>query len=127
MKRFVIILIAFVAALTAIAASPNLKVESLFDGRYNSNNKVETTIMKRGGQYYRGFDIDNDTKVIKQIRSAMDEDKSQATDYTYFTDNDGTYTSMKFLNNGETIFVGLQINKDGTALFFINGKEKAFK
>ena len=127
MKRFVFILIAFVAALSAMAASPNLNVESLFDGRYNSNNKVETTIMKRGGQYYRGFDINNDTNVIKQIRSAIDKDKSRAADYTYFTDKDGSYTSMKFLNNGETIFVGLQINKDGTALFFIHGKEKAFK
>ena len=127
MKRFVIILITLVAALTAMAASPNLNVESLFDGRYNSNDKVETIIMKRGGQYYRGFDINNDSNVIKRIRSAMDKDKSRAADYTYFTDKDGSYTSMKFLNNGETIFVGLQINKDGTALFFINGKEEAFK
>lgn len=127
MKRFIIIIIAFVGALTAMAASPNLNVESLFDGRYNSNNKVETTIMKRGGQYYRGFDINNDSNVIKQICYAIDKDKPRASDYTYFTDKDGSYTCMKILNNGETICVGLQINKDGTALFFINGKEKAFK
>ena len=110
-----------------MAASPNLNVEGLFDGRYNSNKKVETTIMKRGEQYYRGFDINNDSNVIQQICNAMDKDKSKAVDYTYFTDEEGSYTSMKFLNNGEPIFIGLQINKDGTALFFINGKEKAFK
>ena len=127
MKRFVIIFVALVFSLTAMASPPNLKVESLFDGRYNSNKKVETTIMKQGGQYYRGFDINNDSNVIKQIRSAIDKDKARAADYTYFTDKDGSYTSLKFINNGETIFVGLQINKDGTALFFINGKEKAFK
>lgn len=127
MKRFIITFITFLAVVTAMAASPNLNIEKLFDGRYNSNKKVETTIMKNNGQYYRGMNINNDPNVIKQITSTMEKDKSSASDYTYFTDKEASYTSMKFLNNGETIFVGLQINKDGTALFFINGKEKAFK
>lgn len=127
MKRLNLLLLSLMMAFTAAAASPYLNVENLFDGRYNKNSKVETTIMKHRGQYYRGLDINGDENVVKQILSAIDKDKVKAIDYTYFTDKEGSYTSLKFMNNGETIFVGLQIDNNGSALFFINGKEKAFK
>ena len=110
MKRFLIFFFMVLIALTASARPPKLNVEKLFDGRYNNNKSV------------------NNLKIIKAIADAIEKDKPRAKDYSDYQGDDGRYTSLQIVNNGETIYIGLKRDKSGGgAFFFIQGKEKAFK
>lgn len=114
-------------ALTVFAKPPKLNVESLFDGRFNSNKSVTISIYKNNGNYYRGITVKNNPDIIKKIAAAIDKDTPRATNYSDYTGSDGQYTSLQIINNGETIYIGLQRDRHGGGFFFIQGKEKAFK
>ena len=127
MKKTFIIIFLLIGIFNAMATPPNLAMEKLFDGRYNNNNKVETTIIINNGMYYRGLTIKGDSKVLSEIQKAINKDKTRSSNYTFHQDKDATYTSMQFLNNGEKIFSGLQIDSPGNGFFYLQAKEKAFK
>jgi len=127
MKRLVIFIAITVLSIAAYAKTPNLTVEKLFDGRYSKTAGVSSTMYKNNGKYYRGLTIENNPKVLKAIVDAMKADVPRASHYSDHQEKDGQYTSMKVLNNGETIFIGLQRDNKGGGFFFIQGNESAFK
>lgn len=116
-----------ILSVAAYAKAPNLTVEKLFDGRYNETTGVSSTVYKNNGKYYRGLTVENNPKVLKAIADAMKADAPRASHYSDHHEKDGQYTSMKVLNNGETIFMGLQRDNKGGGFFFIQGAESAFK
>lgn len=127
MKRLMIFIAITILSVAAYAKAPDLTVEKLFDGRYNKTSGVSSTVYKNNGKYYRGLTIKNNPKVLKSIADAMKTDASRASHYSDHHEQDGQYTSMKVLNNGETIFIGLQRDNKGDGFFFIQGNEAAFK
>ena len=127
MKRIIIIITCIVTALAVYAAPPKLYVENLFDGRYNDNKSVTISIYKNNGNYYRGLTVKNNPGIIKKIAEAISKDVPRAKEYSDYSGTDGQYTSLQIVNNGETIYIGLQRDRHGGAFFFIQGKEKAFK
>lgn len=127
MRRLVILIVIAIISAAAYAKAPNLNVEKLFDGRYNKTAGVSSTIYKNRGKYYRGLTIKNNPKVLKSIAEAMKADVPRASHYSDHKEVDGQYSSMKVLNNGETIFIGLQRDNKGGGFFFIQGNEAAFK
>lgn len=127
MKRLFILLLCIVSTITIYANPPKLNVEKLFDGRYNNNKSVTISIYKSNGNYYRGLTVKNNPEIIKQIAEAIAKDQPRAKDFSDYQGNDGQYTSLQIVNNGETIYIGLQRDKSGGGFFFIQGKEKAFQ
>ena len=127
MKRILILLLCIVSTITIYANPPKLNVENLFDGRYNNNKSVTISIYKSNGNYYRGLTVKNNPEIIKQIAEAIAKDQPRAKDFSDYRGNDGQYTSLQIVNNGETIYIGLQRDKSGGGFFFIQGKEKAFQ
>lgn len=127
MKRLTIILLSIFTAIAVFAKPPKLNVENLFDGRFNSNKSVTISIYKNNGNYYRGITVKNNPDIIKKIASAIEKDVPRASGYSDYQGNDGQYTSLQIINNGETIYIGLQRDRHGGGFFFIQGKEKAFK
>ena len=127
MKRLFILLLYIVSAVSIYANPPKLNVENLFDGRYNNNKSVTISIYKNNGNYYRGLTVKNNPEIIKQIAEAIAKDQPRAKDFSDYQGNDGQYTSLQIVNNGETIYIGLQRDKSGGGFFFIQGKEKAFQ
>ena len=127
MKRLFILLLYIVSAVSICANPPKLNVENLFDGRYNNNKSVTISIYKSNGNYYRGLTVKNNPEIIKQIAEAIAKDQPRAKDFSDYQGNDGQYTSLQIVNNGETIYIGLQRDKSGGGFFFIQGKEKAFQ
>ncbi len=128
MKRTLITLaIIMVSAVTAFAKPPQLATEQLFDGRYNKNKSVSTSIYRNNGTYYRGMTVTGNPGIVRKIADAISKDADGATNYSDYSGSDGQYTSLKIVNNGETIHIGLKQDAPGTAFFFIQGKEKAFK
>lgn len=127
MKRLVIIIMSIVTSIAVFAKPPKLNVESLFDGRFINNKSVTISIYKSNGNYYRGITVKNNPDIIKKIAETISKDASRASDYSDHQGNDGQYTSLQIINNGETIYIGLQRDRHGGGFFFIQGKEKAFK
>ncbi len=128
MKRTLITLaIIMVSAVTAFAKPPQLATEQLFDGRYNKNKSVSTSIYRNNGTYYRGMTVAGNPDIVRKIADAISKDADGATNYSDYSGSDGQYTSLKIVNNGETIHIGLKQDRPGSAFFFIQGKEKAFK
>jgi len=127
MRRLAIFIAITILSVAAYAKVPNLTVEKLFDGRYSKTAGVSSTIYKNNGKYYRGLTIENNPNVLKAIADAMKADMPRAFHYSDHQEKDGHYTSMKVLNNGEPIFIGLQRDNKGGGFFFIQGIESAFK
>ena len=127
MKRFAIIILCLTTAIAVFAKPPKLNVEKLFDGRFNSSKSVTISIYKNNGNYYRGMTVENNLDIIKKIASAIEKDAPRASNYCDHKNNDGQYTSLQIVNNGEVIYIGLQRDRHGGGFFFIQGKEKAFK
>ena len=112
MKRILILLLCIVSTITIYANPPKLNVENLFDGRYNNNKSVTISIYKSNGNYYRGLTVKNNPEIIKQIAEAIAKDQPRAKDFSDYQGNDGQYTSLQIVNNGETIYIG---ENDSTA------------
>lgn len=127
MKRLIIIIMCIVAVIAVYANPPKLNVESLFDGRFNYNKSVTTSIYKNNGNFYRGMTIKNNSDIIKKILEAISKDAPKAKEYSDYNGEDGQYISLQIVNNGEVIYIGLQRDRHGGGFFFIQGKEKAFK
>ena len=127
MKRLTIIILCLVTAIAVFAKPPKLNVEKLFDGRFNSSKSVTISIYKSNGNYYRGITVTNNPGIIKKIADAIERDAPRASHYSDHQNSDGQYTSLQIINNGETIYIGLQRDRNGGGFFFIQGKEKAFK
>lgn len=127
MRRLVIFIAITILSVSAYAKAPDLIVEKLFDGRYNKTAGVTSTMYKNNGKYYRGLTIENNPKVLKAIADAIKADEPRASSYSDHQEEDGQYTSMKVINNGEIIFIGLQRDNKGGGFFFIQGNEAAFK
>ena len=126
MKHFIIFLTLLFSSLTAMAKPPHLAAEQLFDGRYNTEKSVRTSISKADGFYYRSLHITNNPKIINLIEAALKKDAPRASKSFEQEGEGGRYTSLKIISNGETIDIGLQ-QYNGSAFFFIRGPEKAFK
>lgn len=127
MKRStIILLILFLTSITVIAKPPHLNVEKLFDGRYNADRSVKTSISRADGTYYRSLHVTANPNIVNTIDNALRSDSSRASKFFEQEGEGGKYTSIRIINNGETIYIGLQ-QYNGSAFFFIKGKEKAFK
>lgn len=128
MKRLIIILSVLLSSVIAFAVPPQLAVEQLFDGRYNEDKTVSTSIYKNNGNYYRGMTVKNNPEIVKTMSEAIAKDWPKASEFSDHIGDNGRYTSLTIINNGEKISIGLKSNsKTGTTFFFVQGKEKAFK
>lgn len=126
MKQLLVIFILAFTSIAAMAKPPRLAAEQLFDGRYNKEKSVRTSISKADGIYYRSLHITNNPGIIKIIEDALRKDSPRASKSFEQEGEGGHYTSLKIVNNGETIDIGLQ-QLNGSAFFFIKGNEKAFR
>lgn len=128
MKRLLIIMSLAIIAVTANAKPPQISVEQLFDGRYNKEKTVSTSIIKDNGTYFRLLQVKDNPVIVKKIADMLTKDRSKSTRYFEQTGEGGKSTIVKISNNGETIDIGFQQDPAGkSATLFIKGSEKAFK
>lgn len=128
MKRLLIIFAFILSVAVSYAKAPRLAVEELFDGRYNKEKSVYTSIYKRNGSYYRSMTVKDNSGIVSAFIKALDKDIPKSSANFCHTGADGKYTLVKITNNGETIDVGLQEDPSGnSAYLFIKGPEEAFK
>lgn len=128
MKRLFIILSMTIVALAVSAKTPQINVVQLFDGRFNNETTVTTSIVKENGKYCRMLNVENNPTIVKKIAETLAKDTEKASKYFEQTGTGGKSTIIKMTLNGETIDIGFQQGPDGkSASLFIIGSEKAFK
>ncbi len=128
MKKVVSFLICVIFCLVAQAKSPNLNVEKLFDGTYNTNKNVTIQISKSKGNYFRGITVNNDPSLVKTVNALYNKDVEQAGDFQdIFSGGRRSYSSIKVTNNGMTIYIGLSFTSDNSCYLFIKGPLEAFE
>ncbi len=115
-------------ALMANAKPPQITVEQFFDGRYNNEKTVSTSISKDNGTYFRILHVTNNPAIVNKVAETLLKDRAKASKYFEQTGEGGKSMIVKIINNGETINIGFQQDPSGkSATLFIKGPEKAFK
>lgn len=127
MKKYILIIILFLVSLSAFAKSPNLHVEKMFGGSYNTDPSVSLNIYKSQEKYFRGCIVTNNKDILGKIVQLFEKDLPRATRSQDLISNGERFRSMIIMNNGEEIYVGLSYDKDDGCYLFISGPTNAFK
>lgn len=121
-----IIILLFVS-LAASAKAPNLHVEQMFNGSYNTNPSVSLNISKSQEKYFRGCTITNNKNLLNKIAQLFEKDLPRAARSQDLISNGTRFRSMTIMNNDEEIYVGLSYDANNGCYLFISGPLKAFK
>lgn len=127
MKRIFILTACMVMGLVAMAKGPNLNVEKLFDGSYNSNKSVSLQISKSYGKYFRGFTVRGNAALVKKVAQLFQKDSQNASSSQDFINGGQKYSTMKVVNNGQEINIGLSYESADGCYLFITGPISAFE
>ena len=128
MKRLLIILSMMMVVLAANAKTPQISVLKLFDGRYNTEKTVRTSISKANGMYHRMLWVTDNPDIIKTISETLSKDAKNAARFYEQTGEGGKSMLIKFTVNDATIDIGFQQDPSGrNASLFIRGPENAFR
>lgn len=127
MKRYILIVILSVVSLAVSAKAPDLHVEQMFDGSYNTNPSISLNISKSEDKYFRGCTVTRNKEILDKVSALFEEDLPKASRSQDIISNGTRFRSMTILNNGEEIYVGLSYDTNNGCYLFISGPSKAFK
>ena len=127
MKKYILIIMLSMVSLAVSAKAPDLHVEQVFDGSYNTNPSVSLNISKNQEIYFRGCTVTKNKRILDRISQLFEKDLPRASGFQDVISNGTRYRSMKIINNGEEIYIGLSYDADDGCYLFINGPVKAFK
>lgn len=128
MKKIVLaILVFFISCLCAMAKPPQLNVERIFDGSYNSNKSVSINISKSKGQFFRSCYVTANPSLVKTILKLFEKDLPRASESHDIISDGEKYSTMTIINNGLEICIGLGTEPNHGCYLFIKGPIEAFK
>lgn len=127
MKRYILILILSMVTLAASAKAPNLHVEQMFNGSYNTNPSVSLHVSKSQEKYFRGCTVTNNKGILNKISQLFEKDLPRAVRSQDIISYGKRFRSMIIMNNGEEIYIGLSYDKNNGCYLFVSGPLKAFK
>lgn len=127
MKKLIVFCILSLVSLTAYAKAPNLNVEKLFDGSFNSNPSISLNISKSQEKYFRGCTVTNNKSLLEKVTKLFEKDLPKASKSQDIISSGTRYRSMSIMNNGEEIKVGLSYDSADGCYLFITGPLNAFK
>lgn len=127
MKKFILLFILSMVALGASAKAPNLHVEQMFNGSYNTNKSISLNISKSQEKYFRGCTVTNNKGILNKITQLFEKDLPKAVRSQDLISNGRRFRSMTIMNNGEEIYIGLSYDANNGCYLFISGPLKAFK
>lgn len=127
MKKFILLFILSMVTFAVSAKAPNLHVEQMFNGSYNTNKSISLNISKSQEKYFRGCTVTNNKGILNKISQLFEKDLTKAVSSQDLISNGTRYRSMTIMNNGEEIYVGLSYDGNDGCYLFISGPLKAFK
>ncbi len=127
MKKYLLIIILSLVSLSAFAKTPNLHVEQLFNGSYNTNPSISLNISKNRDKYFRGCTVTDNKSLLNKVAQLFEKDLPKADRSQDIISSGTRYRSMIIINNGEEIYIGLSYDTNNGCYLFINGPLKAFQ
>ncbi len=127
MKKYILIVIFTIFSISAFAKAPNLHVENMFDGSYNTNKSVSLNVSKTPEKYFRGCTVTNNKSLLNKVSQLFEKDLPRANRSQDLTNNGSRFRSMVIINNGEEIYIGLSYDDNNGCYLFISGSQNAFK
>lgn len=127
MKKIILLLVLSMVSLTLYAKTPNLHVEQMFNGSYNTNPSVSLNISKNQEKYFRGCTVTRNKGILSKVTKLFEKDLPRSTRSQDLISNGTRFRSMTIINNEEEIYVGLSYDADDGCYLFISGPLKAFK
>lgn len=127
MKKSILIILFSMIAITVFAKAPNLHVEQMFNGSYNTNPSVSLKMSKSHEKYFRGCTVTNNKSILFKVENLFEKDLPKATRKQDIISNGTRFQSMVIMNNGEEIYVGLSHDANDGCYLFISGPSQAFK
>ena len=127
MKKIILLLVLSMVSLTLYAKTPNLHVEQMFNGSYNTNPSVSLNISKNQEKYFRGCTVTRNKGILSKVTKLFEKDLPRSTRSQDLISNGTRFRSMTIINYGEEIYVGLSYDADDGCYLFISGPLKAFK
>lgn len=119
MKRYLILAILTVINLVAIASSPKLASEKIFEDLDLYDPSLSITIMERPDQTVRTLSFKNKADLQKKIKKALESDKEKAISKSLVTDNGEISESIIIINEDEEIKIGYTNSKSKEVYFFM--------
>ena len=128
MKRIILTTILAFFAMALFAKSPRHAVEKYFDGRYNRNPNVETTIIKSDNGYFRSLSIAPTEKaIIEEVTKAFEQDKKISSSVCDTWSGGKHDIILGFFFNGQPVSMGFESAPGKKTEVFISGHPDAYK
>lgn len=119
MKRYLFLTILTICNLVALAGSPKLASEKIFEDIDLYDPSLSITMMEQKNQTVRTLSFKNKPDLFKKIKKALDTDKEQATSKSFVSDNGEISESIVIINNEDEIKIGLNNSRSKEVYFFM--------
>lgn len=119
MKRYILIAILSIINIMAIASSPKLASEKIFEEIDLYDPSLSVTIMERPDQTVKTLSFKNKQDLHKKIKKALDSDKEKAVSKSLVSDNGEISESIVIINEDEEIKIGLSNSRSKEVYFFM--------
>ncbi len=124
MKRYILLAILSIINIMAIASSPKLASEKIFEDIDLYDPSLSVTIMERPDQSLRTLSFRNKPDLKKKIKKALDSDKEKAVSKSLVSENGEISESIVIINEDEEIKIGLTNSKNNEVYFFVKSLHK---
>ncbi|MDE7418858.1 MAG: hypothetical protein K2N35_01460 [Muribaculaceae bacterium] len=119
MKRHLLLAILSIINIVAIASSPKLASEKIFEDINLYDPSLSITIMERPDQTVKTLSFKNKPDLQKKIKKALDSDKEKAVSKSLVSDNGEISESIVIINEDEEIKIGLSNSRSKEVYFFM--------
>lgn len=103
----------------AIAASPKLASEKIFEDIDLYDPSLSITMMEQKNQTVRTLSFKNKPDLFKKIKKALDTDKEKATSKSFVSDNGEISESVVIIDDEDEIKIGLNNSRSKEVYFFV--------
>ncbi len=103
MKRYIYLIVLTFFNIIALAGTPKLASEKIFEDIDLYDPSLSITMMEQKNQTVRTLSFKNKPDLFKKIHKALDADKAQATSKSFVSDNGEISESIVIINDEDEI------------------------
>ncbi len=119
MKKYMLLVFLVAIHIVAIASSPKLQSEKIFEELDLYDSSLSITMVERNDQIIHSVTFKNNPDLLKKIQKAIAADKPQAVSKSLVTEKGEISESIVILNDKEEIKIGLNNSKSKEVYFFV--------
>ncbi len=119
MKRYIFLTLLTLCNLVAMAGSPKLASEKIFESIDLYDPSLSITMMEQKNQTVRTLSFKNKPELFNKIKKAIDADKEKATSKSFVSDDGEISESIVIINDEDEIKIGLNNSRSKEVYFFM--------